>query len=77
MGSRALAPEAHVKLQISLDRVRQTTEACHVALARFAMGDLSRDSYEQLLRLQREANETFERRHRKYFGEPRSAKPEA
>ena len=69
--SNALAPEAHVDLQISLDRLRDLEDRCRDALRQLASGKLSREAYFSILDQQLEAQKRWVAQQRKYLGHRR------
>ena len=71
----ALPPEAHLDLQIGLDRLQKAQDQCRDALTRLLCGSITRAEYLDLLRRQVEAQRHWESRHRKYAIEVRDAHP--
>jgi hypothetical protein len=67
MTERTLAPEACLDLKIHLDRLHEAEERCREGLDRLSNGELTRESYGELLRRQRLAQSTWEDRQRRYF----------
>ena len=69
MDSGHLPPEAHIDLQIGLDRLRELEERCRTALRELVRGRLSRSAYLSILSQQVDAQRDWELRHRKYFAD--------
>jgi hypothetical protein len=67
VAERHLPPEAHIDLQIGLDRLRKVQDRCREALRSLARGKMSPSAYIELLNKQSDAQKAWEKRHKKYF----------
>jgi hypothetical protein len=60
-------PERHLELQLLLDRMRKLDDECRAALHRLRRGELSRESFRELLDRQHSARCEWEACNRKLF----------
>jgi hypothetical protein len=68
MNGKALRPETLIELQIHLDRLNHTAEACRSALVSLRGGQMTHEAYRELLDRQVVAQREWEAKNHEHLG---------